>query len=414
MKKNTKKFFSFLLILAMIISLYGVAPKAVNADSLPTLPPNGYDSYKANVSHGTVQYINYYSNATKSTRRAVIYLPPSYTTSKKYSVMYLLHGIGGVEENWTTQGGNVHYIADNLIAEGKISPSIIVMPNCTAAASGVDQYENVTNDILYSLIPYVEKNYSVYTDREHRAISGLSMGGGQSFNIGLSNLDTFAYIGAYSAAPNTHSNESLFPDGGTKAKQMLKLLFISYGDQDGLISYGTRVHNYADSKGIQNIYWLLSGRGHEWSVWKPSVWNFLQLLEQKGYNAGNTTPTPTLTPAPTSKPTITPSPTPTPTTPAGDISYDYQVVNDWGSTFQGQITVKNNTNKTFHGWTLTFNYNSTISSLWGAELASQSGTKVVVKNPSWDADLASGKSVTINFIATLGSDKNTPTNYTFQ
>ncbi|PXV86664.1 enterochelin esterase-like enzyme [Lachnotalea glycerini] len=285
MKENTKRISSFLLIFAMLMSFIWSAPMTVAAASLPTIPANGFDSYKANVKHGTIQYINYYSNATKSTRRAKIYLPAGYTKNTKYSVMYLLHGIGGNEDNWTTGGGSVHYIADNLIAEGKISPSIIVMPNCTAAASGVDQYENVTNDILYNLIPYIEKNYSVYTDRDHRAISGLSMGGGQSFNIGLPNLDKFAYIGTYSAAPNTHSNEALFPDGGTKAKQMLKLFFISYGTNDSLISFGTRVHNYADSKGISNIYWLLNGRGHDWSVWKPSVWNFLQLLEQRGFNA---------------------------------------------------------------------------------------------------------------------------------
>ncbi|OYP57665.1 hypothetical protein CG709_00845, partial [Lachnotalea glycerini] len=206
---NTKKLTSFLLIFAMLMSFTWCVPLTVAAATLPTLPADGYDSYKANVAHGTIQYINYYSNATNSTRRAKIYLPPGYTTDKKYSVMYLLHGIGGNEDNWTTAGGSVHYIADNLIAEGKISPSIIVMPNCTAAASGVDQYENVTDDILYNLIPYVEQNFSVNTDREHRAISGLSMGGGQSFNIGLPNLDKFAYIGTYSEAPNTHSNLSL-------------------------------------------------------------------------------------------------------------------------------------------------------------------------------------------------------------
>lgn len=394
MKRNLLRVLSFLLILVMMAFSW-VTATSISAATLPELPPSGFDSNKSNVSHGTIQYINYYSNATKNTRRAKIYLPAGYTTSKKYSVMYLLHGIGGNEDNWTTQGGSVHYIMDNLIAEGKISPSIVVMPNCTAAASGVDQYENVTNDILYNLMPYVEKNFSVYTDREHRAISGLSMGGGQSFNIGLPNLDKFAYVGTYSVAPNTHSNETLFPDGGVKAKSMLKLFFISYGSNDSLISFGERVHNYADSKGIPNIYWILNGRGHDWSVWKPSVWNFLQLLEQRGFNAGSTTPTPT----------------PTPTVPNDNVSYDYKVVSDWGSSFQGQIVVTNNSNKTYNGWTLTFDYNSTVTNLWGADFVSQTGTKVVVKNPSWDTSLSPGKTVTINFTANLGSNKNTPTNY---
>ncbi|BCJ92854.1 hypothetical protein acsn021_04230 [Anaerocolumna cellulosilytica] len=394
MKRNLKKTLSSLLILVMMAFSF-TTPLGISAATLPVLPPSGFDGYKANVAHGTIQYINYYSNATKNTRRAKIYLPAGYSTSKKYSVMYLLHGIDGTEDDWTTRGGSVHYIMDNLIAEGKISPSIIVMPNCTAAASGVDKYENVTNDILYNLIPYVESNFSVYTDREHRAISGLSMGGGQSFNIGLPNLDKFAYIGTYSAAPNTYSNERLFPDGGVKAKQMLKLFFISYGSKDSLINFGTRVHTYADSKGIPNIYWLLDGRGHDWSVWKPSVWNFLQLLEERGFNAGSTTPTPT----------------PTPTPPSGSVIYDYSVVSDWGSSFQGEITVKNNSNKTYNGWSLSFDYNSTINSLWGVDFVSQTGTKVVVKSPSWDMTLSPGETVTISFIASLGSNKNAPVNY---
>jgi enterochelin esterase-like enzyme len=256
--------------------------------SSPTLPPSDFDSVKNNIPHGTVNYIYYQSTATQSQRRAKIYLPPGYSTSKKYSVMYLLHGIGGSEDDWTW-GGNANVIADNLIAAGKIKPSIIVMPNCNAtgpgASDGYEGYENLTNDLIKCLIPYIEKNYSVYTDRVHRAISGLSMGGGQSFNIGLPNLQLFPYVGAYSAAPNTHSNSTLFPDGGTAAKQQLKLLFISYGTNDGLINNGTGVHTFCDSKGIPNIYWLLPGRGHEWSVWKPSLWNFLQMLDQAGYNS---------------------------------------------------------------------------------------------------------------------------------
>jgi len=129
--------------------------------------------------------------------------------------LYLLHGIGGSENDWFEGGGRANVIADNLIAEGKIKPLIIVTPNTNAAGPGIaDGYENFTKDLLNSLIPYIESNYSVYTDREHRAIAGLSMGGGQSFNIGLTNLDKFAYIGPISAAPNTYPNERLFPDGG--------------------------------------------------------------------------------------------------------------------------------------------------------------------------------------------------------
>lgn len=284
-----KKIFNVLLMCMMLLTfICGSSSTALAATSTsPTMPPSDFDSFKSNISHGTVKYIYYQSTATNSQRRAKIYLPPGYSADKKYSVMYLLHGIGGSENDWTNGGGNANLIADNLIAAGKISPSIIVMPSCNATGAGVsDGYENLTKDLIKSLIPYIEKNYSVYTDRAHRAISGLSMGGGQSFNIGLPNLKLFPYVGAYSAAPNTHSNSTLFPDGGTAAKQQLKLLFISYGTNDNLISFGTRVHEFCDSKGISNTYWLYQGRGHDWSVWKPSLWSFLQMLEKSGYTVG--------------------------------------------------------------------------------------------------------------------------------
>ncbi|WP_143316530.1 RICIN domain-containing protein [Clostridium sp. HBUAS56017] len=289
-----KKIFNILFISLMFLTFLWVSPSFVLAASNPTMPPSDFDRWKGNISHGTVNYIYYQSTATRSQRRAKIYLPPGYSASQKYSVMYLLHGIGGRDDDWTNGGGSANTIADNLIASGKIKPSIIVMPNCNATGAGVsDGYENLTNDLINSLIPYVEKNYSVYTDRTHRAISGLSMGGGQSFNIGLQNLNSFAYIGAYSAAPNTHSNSQLFRDGGTAAKNQLKLLFISCGTSDNLINFGTGVHNFCDSKGIPNTYWLLPGRGHDWSVWKPSLWNYLQMLDQSGYNGASSSGNPT-------------------------------------------------------------------------------------------------------------------------
>jgi endo-1,4-beta-xylanase len=151
-------------------------------------------------------------------------------------------------------------------------------PNTNATGTGIsDGYENFTDDLINSLIPYIESQYSVYTDRLHRAIAGLSMGGGQSFNIGLTNLDKFSYIGPFSAAPNTYSNEKLFTDGGIAAKNQLKLLFIACGSSDSLLSYSQRVHDYCDSKSISHTYWLIQGGGHDWNVWKPGLWNFLQM-----------------------------------------------------------------------------------------------------------------------------------------
>lgn len=276
-KKVVPVFFS-LALLATTLPVSQVSA----ADALPTTPPSGYDQTK-NVPHGQVSYISYQSKATNSTRRARIYLPPNYSTNNKYSVMYLLHGIGGNEDEWY-QNGAPNVILDNLIAEGKIQPFICVLPNGNATANGVsDGWTNFTKDLNESLVPYVESNYSVYTDAQHRTVCGLSMGGGQAFNIGLLNLDKYPYVGAFSAAPDTLPNDQLFPDGGTAAKQKLKFLFISYGTTDSLINFGTSVHTYCDSKSIPNTYFLIQGAGHDWNVWKQSLWNYSQMICAKGF-----------------------------------------------------------------------------------------------------------------------------------
>ncbi|MDP4182879.1 MAG: alpha/beta hydrolase-fold protein [Bacillota bacterium] len=320
------------LLTCLLVTTSLIPTTIVTAASLPTTPPSGYDKAQSNIPHGQVSYINYQSAATNSQRRARIYLPPGYTTSKKYSVMYLLHGIGGNEDEWYTNGVP-HVILDNLIAAGKIQPFVCVLPNGNATATGVsDGWTNFTKDLIGSLMPYVESHYSVYTDRIHRTVAGLSMGGGQAFNIGLLNLNLFPYIGAFSAAPDTLPNAQLFPDNGVAAKQQLKFLFISYGTTDNLINFGTGVHTFCDSHSIPNTYFLVQGAGHDWNVWKQSLWNYSQMVCTAGFTSENTsTPVPTPTSTPTLKPTPTPTstptlkPTPTPTSKpsiSADLNHD--------------------------------------------------------------------------------------------
>lgn len=307
-----KSVLSTFLAILLTMSFINVSTVTLSAASLPTMPPSGYDSNR-NVPHGQVSYINYQSSATNSQRRARIYLPPGYSTSKKYSVMYLLHGIGGNEDEWYNNGAP-HLILDNLLAEGKIQPFILVLPYGNAAASGVDGWENFTKDLLDSLIPYIEKNYSVYTDAKHRAIAGLSQGGAQSMNIGLPNVDKFPYIGGFSSSPITKQNNQLFPDGGAKARANLKLLFLSCGTADNLIFSNNRVRDYCKSNNIPHTEWLLQNYGHDWTVWKPSLWNFAQMACAAGF----TDETPAATP--TTTPTVTP-----PTGILGDLNDDKMV-----------------------------------------------------------------------------------------
>jgi enterochelin esterase-like enzyme len=158
------------------------------------LPPTGFDQARSSIQHGQVNTVTYQSSAINSQRNARIYLPPEYSTSKKYSVLYLLHGYGGNEGEWFT-GGSANVIMDNLIADGNIQPFIIVTPNANTSAISDAKFPD---DILNSLIPYVESHYSVYTDRLHRAIAGLSYGGPQSYNIACTNMNKFAYVGGFS------------------------------------------------------------------------------------------------------------------------------------------------------------------------------------------------------------------------
>src|SRR3982751_2295573 len=230
-----------------------------------TQMPLGYDAQKENIPHGKIDTISYSSKTVGTTRRALIYTPPGFSKKKKYPVLYLLHGIGGDEKEWLN-GGHPQLILDNLYAENKIEPMIVVMPNGRAMkddravgnifdSAKVQAFANFEKDLLNDLIPFIEKSYPVYTDREHRAIAGLSMGGGQSLNFGLGNLDRFAWVGGFSSAPNTRKPEELIPDPD-EAKKKLKLLWISCGASDGLISFSKRTHDYLVKNDIPHIYFI--------------------------------------------------------------------------------------------------------------------------------------------------------------
>ncbi|MEP6844914.1 MAG: alpha/beta hydrolase-fold protein, partial [Panacibacter sp.] len=248
--------------------------------------PQGFDSLQQNIPHGTIDTIVYESKTVGTKRRAIIYTPPGYSKKNKYPVLYLLHGIGGDEKEWLN-GGKPQVIMDNLYAQGKVQPMIIVMPNGRAMkddravgnifdSAKVQAFATFEKDLLNDLIPFIEKKYNVYTDREHRAIAGLSMGGGQSLNFGLGNLEKFAWVGGFSSAPNTKTPEVLVPDP-EKAKQQLKLLWISCGDADGLISFSKRTHEYLQKYDVPHIYYIEPGV-HDFKVWKNGLYMFSQFL----------------------------------------------------------------------------------------------------------------------------------------
>jgi len=248
--------------------------------------PKGFDQLRPAIAHGKIDTISYASKTVGTTRKALVYTTPGLPKGKKYPVLYLLHGIGGDEKEWLN-GGTPQIILDNLFAEGKIKPMIVVLPNGRAikddratgnimAPDKVQGFANFERDLLDDLIPFIEKKYPVLKDRENRAIAGLSMGGGQSLNFGLGNLDKFAWVGGFSSAPNTKSPELLVPNP-EEAKKKLKLLWISCGDADGLITFSKRTHEYLYKNDVPHVYYLEPG-GHDFKVWKNGLYMFSQFL----------------------------------------------------------------------------------------------------------------------------------------
>jgi enterochelin esterase-like enzyme len=257
-----------------------------NAQQITIQAPKGFDEVKNEIPHGVIDTISYTSKTVGTTRRALVYTPPGFSKKKKYPVLYLLHGIGGDEKEWLN-GGKPQVILDNLYAEGKLAPMIVVMPNGRAmkddratgnimAQDKVQAFATFEKDLLNDLIPFIEKKYPVLINREQRAVAGLSMGGGQSLNFGLGNLDRFAWVGGFSSAPNTKKPEDLVPDTDA-AKQKLKLLWISCGDSDGLMSFSKRTHDYLYEKNVPHIFYIEPG-GHDFKVWKNDLYMFSQLL----------------------------------------------------------------------------------------------------------------------------------------
>ena len=248
--------------------------------------PEGYKTERPAIPHGRVEPFAYDSTVTGTRRKANVCLPPGYSPDKKYPVLYLLHGIGGDETEWL-RFDSPNVVLDNLLADGKAVPMIIVLPNGRALAddtpgknvfspekaAGFAKFER---DLLDCLIPAIQAKYSTLTDREHRALAGLSMGGGQTFNFGFGHLDTFAWLGAFSAAPNTRPPAELVPDPAA-ARAQLKLIYISCGNKDGLINFSQGVHRYLKEHDVPHL-WNVDDHAHDPATWGSNLYHFAQLI----------------------------------------------------------------------------------------------------------------------------------------
>jgi enterochelin esterase-like enzyme len=206
--------------------------------------PAGFDTRREDIPHGRIETVEYDAKTVGLRRKALVYTPPGFSKSNKYPVLYLLHGIGGDENEWHKHAAAAD-ILDNLHAEKKLEPMIVVLPNGRAQpndrAEGdvfrhAPAFTVFERDLLYDLIPFIEAHYPVKADRESRALAGLSMGGGQSLNFGLGNLDTFAWIGGFSSAPNTRPPAQLVSNP-EEARGKLKLLWVSCGDKESAAAW---------------------------------------------------------------------------------------------------------------------------------------------------------------------------------
>ena len=248
----------------------------------------------ADVEYGEMVEVEYESSVTGTTRKANVLLPAGYTTEKQYPVLYLLHGSDGDHNEW--KKGEPKYVVGNAIASGEAKEMIVVMPNVRASADdsatafGNDTlgnfkaFDNFINDLEKALMPYIEENYSVYTDREHTAIAGLSLGGRESIYIGRTMYEEFAYIGSFSPGPGVvaykmgklteeglfEPEDLAFPEGYEP-----KLLMITEGDADSIV--GNIPHIYHDlftDAGVEHVFYTIKG-GHDYTVWKRSLYGFI-------------------------------------------------------------------------------------------------------------------------------------------
>jgi enterochelin esterase-like enzyme len=267
-------------------------PIELKADDKPAFPnpPDGFDKSREGIERGKLERVDYDSKTTGLKRWMQVYTPPGYSKDTQYPVLYLLHGIGGNEREEWAKGGVANVILDNLIADKRIEPMIVVFPNGNATtntagegfggggrANGFGGWgKPFEDDLIKDIIPFMESHYSVKRDREGRALAGLSMGGGQSLNIGLANLDTFAWVGGFSSAPNTKPAAELVPDP-EKAARQLNLLYLSCGNKDGLIRISQGVHAYLKEKNVPHV-WHVDDNAHDFQHWKNGLYNFSQLI----------------------------------------------------------------------------------------------------------------------------------------
>jgi enterochelin esterase-like enzyme len=270
-------------------------PNLLHSESAVEVPGKELPWQVENVAHGEIHHHFYHSQIAGDDRDFYVYTPPAYNgrAKQEYPVLYLLHGFSDDASGWTSVG-RANVILDNLIAQGKAKPMILVMP------LGYGDYDVIrrgwgswsdkelawrnlsrfTDVLLSEIVTQVERAYRIKKDRQSRAIAGLSMGGSESLLTGLNHLDQFAWVGAFSSGGlDNHSYAQEFPQLDASANQKLKLLWIACGVDDGLIKMNREFKAWLKEKGVQYTDIETPGM-HSWMVWRRNLATLAPLLFQ--------------------------------------------------------------------------------------------------------------------------------------
>jgi len=269
-------------------------PNLLDTESAVHVPgPSSLPWELHDVPHGEIHHHFYRSMVAGDDRDYYVYTPAEYerAAKKTYPVLYLLHGFSDDASGWTAVG-HAHVILDNLIAQGKAKPMIVVMPLGYGTMEFVrrgwgawddraklreQNFDKFRQALLTEVMPQVESKYGVSRDRNTRAIAGLSMGGSESLLTGLNNLDKFAWVGAFSSGGIPGDFQTDFPALDAKANQQLHLLWIACGTEDDLIKVNRGLRQWLTSKGVLHTDIETPG-AHTWMVWRRNLAEFAKLL----------------------------------------------------------------------------------------------------------------------------------------
>ena len=268
-------------------------PNLLNTQSVVHVPGPASLPWEINsVPHGSIHHHFYKSGVVGDERDFYVYTPPGYDPNGKklYPTLYLLHGFSDDASGWTAVG-RAHVILDNLIAQEKAKPMLIVMtlgygaPEIVSRTGGSlrdpnlrqKNYEKFRDALFTEIIPEIEKTYRVSKDRNYRAIAGLSMGGAESLFVGLNALSRFTWVGAFSSGGTSEDFNATFPGLDSKANAQLRLLWVACGTEDRLIESNRKLHDWLKSKDIRHA-WIETPGAHTWMVWRRNLANFVPLL----------------------------------------------------------------------------------------------------------------------------------------